>query len=387
MSRRPYVLLSCAVSVDGYLDDAAAGRLVLSGEADADRVDGVRSGVDAILVGAATIRRDNPRLLVRSQARRADRAARGLPPDPAKVTLTVSGDLDPRADFFTRGDAEKIVYCAAPAAAAARARLAGVATVVEVGARADLPEMLTDLAKRRMRRLMVEGGADILRQFLGAGLADELQLAVAPFFVGDPAAPRFGGPGVYPNDAANPMTLAETQRLGGVVLLRYLLGPPGAEHRWLREAIELSRRSPVSARAYSVGAVIVDADGEVVATGYSREDEGSDHAEEVALRKAAGVGAWGARGAPGAPGAARRRAGATLYSSLEPCSVRASRPRSCTELILAAGIGRVVFAWREPELFADCQGAEKLSAAGVTVVEVPELADAARAVNTHLFEG
>jgi len=377
MTGRPYVLLSCAVSVDGYLDDTAAARLVLSGEADADRVDGVRAGVDAILVGAATIRRDNPRLLVRSRARRADRAARGLPPDPAKVTLTASGDLDPRADFFTLGDAEKIVYCAAPAAAAARARLSGVATIVEVGGRADLPAVLADLAKRRVRRLMVEGGADILRQFLAAGLADELQLAVAPFFVGDPAAPRFGGAAVPANDAANRMTLAESRRLGDVVLLRYLLGPASVDRRWLREAIELSRRSPVSARAYSVGAVIVDADGEIVATGFSRERDARDHAEEAALRTAAAANTT--------PDAARRLAGATLYSSLEPCSVRASRPRSCTELILAAGIRRVVFAWREPALFADCQGAEKLSAAGVTVVEVPELADEVRGVNAHLF--
>ena len=377
MTGRPYVLLSCAVSVDGYLDDTAAARLVLSGEADADRVDGVRAGVDAILVGAATIRRDNPRLLVRSRARRADRAARGLPPDPAKVTLTASGDLDPRADFFTLGDAEKIVYCAAPAAAAARARLSGVATIVEVGGRADLPAVLADLAKRRVRRLMVEGGADILRQFLAAGLADELQLAVAPFFVGDPAAPRFGGAAVPANDAANRMTLAESRRLGDVVLLRYLLGPAGADRRWLREAIELSRRSPVSARAYSVGAVIVDADGEIVATGFSRERDARDHAEEAALRTAAAANTT--------PDAARRLAGATLYSSLEPCSVRVSRPRSCTELVLAAGIRRVVFAWREPALFADCQGAEKLSAAGVTVVEVPELADEVRGVNAHLF--
>ena len=76
MTGLPYVLLSCAVSADGYLDDAAPARLVLSSAADADRVDGVRAGVDAILVGAGTVRRDNPRLLVRARpaARRAPRA-------------------------------------------------------------------------------------------------------------------------------------------------------------------------------------------------------------------------------------------------------------------------------------------------------------------------
>ena len=77
---------------------------------------------------------------------------------------------------------------------------------------------------------------------------------------------------------------------------------------------------------------------------------------------------------------------ATMYTTLEPCSMRSSRPRSCTELIIAAGIGRVVLAWREPPLFvADCQGAELLAAAGVMVTELPELAEAARAPNAHLL--
>ena len=83
-----------------------------------------------------------------------------------------------------------------------------------------------------------------------------------------------------------------------------------------------------------------------------------------------------------------RLPGATIYSTLEPCSQRKSRPLSCTQLILAAGIGRVVIAWREPSLFvADCQGAELLEAAGVTVVEMPELGERAREANRHLDLG
>src|SRR5882757_5765815 len=85
----PYVLLSCAMSVDGYIDDATPERLLLSNAADFDRVDGERAASDAIVVGANTIRRENPRLLVRSPARRRERAAAGRPPSPAKVTLTV----------------------------------------------------------------------------------------------------------------------------------------------------------------------------------------------------------------------------------------------------------------------------------------------------------
>jgi pyrimidine deaminase RibD-like protein len=75
---------------------------------------------------------------------------------------------------------------------------------------------------------------------------------------------------------------------------------------------------------------------------------------------------------------------ATLYSSLVPCGARASRPVTCVQHIVAAGIPRVVFAWREPRLFTDGEGAEQLRAAGVAVTEVPALAERARAVNAHL---
>jgi diaminohydroxyphosphoribosylaminopyrimidine deaminase/5-amino-6-(5-phosphoribosylamino)uracil reductase len=143
-----------------------------------------------------------------------------------------------------------------------------------------------------------------------------------------------------------------------------------ADLRWLREAIELSRRCPPSETAFSVGAVLVDDAGQVIATGYSRELDPNDHAEEVALARAADD---------------PRLARATLYSSLEPCLSRASRPRSCTELILAAGIPRVVIAWLEPPLFTSGGGATRLRSAGVTVDEIPWLAELARMANAHLL--
>lgn len=225
MSRRPYVLLSCAMSIDGYLDDTTAARLLLSNDADFDRVDAVRAECDAILVGANTIRKDNPRLLVRSQARRDARIARGLRASPTKVTLTSQGDLDPDAQFFRAGDIEKIVYCATPAWDKAQERLASVATVVDAGNPADPRRVVEDLASRGIQRLMIEGGGTIHTQFLTAGLADELHLVIAPFFVGDSTAPRFVNDGSYPWNPSNRARLVETRQLGDVVLLRYALSP------------------------------------------------------------------------------------------------------------------------------------------------------------------
>ena len=92
------------MSLDGYLDDASDQRLLLSNDADFDRVDEVRAGSDAILVGAATVRNDDPRLLVRCPTRIARRRAAGLPAQPLKVTVTGRAKLDPEARFFTAGD-------------------------------------------------------------------------------------------------------------------------------------------------------------------------------------------------------------------------------------------------------------------------------------------
>jgi 5-amino-6-(5-phosphoribosylamino)uracil reductase len=211
------------MSLDGYLDDAGPDRLLLSNDADFDRVDEVRATCDAILVGAATIRADNPRLLVRSAERRAARQARGLPASPVKVTVTSQGALDPAAQFFTAGDVEKLVYCATPAVSAVRRRLGAVATVTDGGDPVDVAVIGADLARRGVRRLMVEGGGTMHTQFLTAGLVDELQLVVAPFFVGDSRAPSFVGDGKFPWGPTHRAVLASVRQIGDVVLLRYAM--------------------------------------------------------------------------------------------------------------------------------------------------------------------
>lgn len=212
------------MSLDGYIDDASPERLVLSNDEDLDRVDAVRASCDAIMVGAGTIRADNPRLLVNSAVRRAQRRKAGRPGNPTKVTIT-TGDLDPEALFLTMGGiSDKLVYCTSPAFLRVHERVGHLATVVDGGDPVKLTWVLRDLAARGVRRLMVEGGSQVLTQVLTGGLADELQVVVAPFFVGDPAAPRFVGAGRFPFDRAHPMVLADVRTMGDRVLLHYQLG-------------------------------------------------------------------------------------------------------------------------------------------------------------------
>ncbi|MEV0177528.1 dihydrofolate reductase family protein [Streptomyces sp. NPDC050803] len=372
---KPYVLLSAAVSLDGYLDDTGPERLLLSSPADFDRVDEVRASVDAILVGAGTIRADNPRLLVNSPERRAARVAAGRPEYPLKVTVSGTGELDPAVRFWHTGG-EKVVYTTEKGAERARA-LGLAADVVPLGGPdLDWRLLLADLYARGVRRLMVEGGGRIHTQLLQQGLADELQLVLAPLFVGDPAAPRLFGPGGYQSGR---LRLVETRQIQDVVLMRYLPTAPGtggsasaADHHWLRLACELAELCPPSETAFSVGAVVVAADGTELARGHSREgDDPVVHAEEAALAKI--------------DAADPRLVSATVYSSLEPCARRASRPAACSRLILDAGVRRVVTAWREPDTFvAGADGSGVLAAAGVDVVVLPEYEGFAKAPNRHL---
>ena len=223
MADRPYTLLSCSMSIDGFIDGATESRLLLSNDQDFDRVDQVRAGVDAILVGATTIRNDNPRLQVRDPGRRRARVDRGLAEQPIKVTITRRGRLDTSARFFADDGSDKLVYASGPVAEDLSRRLGRVSEIVPAGDPVRMAEVTGDLHARGVRRLMVEGGGAVHTQFLADDLVDELQLVVAPFFVGESGARRFVGEGRFPWNPARRARLAETRQLGDVVLLRYAL--------------------------------------------------------------------------------------------------------------------------------------------------------------------
>src|SRR5699024_9715911 len=146
------------------------------------------------------------------------------------------------------------------------------------------------------------------------------------------------------------------------------------DRRFLSRAVELASRCEPSDSAFSVGAIIVAHDGTVLGSGWSRRHDPHEHAEEATLDAVVDE-------------ARHRLVDATIYTSLEPCSRRASRPVTCTEHVIQAGIPRIVFAWSEPDTFVEGAGAQILRSAGREVVQIDDLADAARAPNRHLTGG
>jgi riboflavin-specific deaminase-like protein len=220
---RPYVLLSVAQSIDGYIDDTTPQRLVLSSPEDLDRVDEVREGVDAIMIGAVTLRRDNPTLRVKSPERVAARVARGEPPQLLRAIVTRSGNI-PRDLRLWGSSGPKVVYVHEAAAADAAKTLDGLADVVPLDPGAGFGPILDDLGQRGIHHLMVEGGEQVHTQFLAEDLADELHVTIGGFFVADPAAPRFVTQGVkLPHSPDRRMHLAQVSMAGETAVLRYLV--------------------------------------------------------------------------------------------------------------------------------------------------------------------
>ncbi|MFE3190657.1 RibD family protein [Nocardia sp. NPDC059240] len=220
---RPYVVLSVAVSLDGYIDDTIPERLYLSNDRDFDGVDALRAECDAILIGAETVRRDNPRLWLRSDERRAARVASGKPANLLKVTVTRSGDLDPAARMFHHHiEAGKpLVYTTIEGAEKIGDQLSEVAQVVAVTEPEFWQGVLADLGRRGIERLIVEGGTHIHTAFLSEGLADELRYAVAPLLIGQADAPRFVSPALFPGGTRRRLEFVDATVLDDVVVLRY----------------------------------------------------------------------------------------------------------------------------------------------------------------------
>lgn len=367
------VILSAAISLDGCLDDTTPERLVLSGEEDWREVRALRAGCDAILVGAETLRKDNPALVTKDSDLIVRRRQAGMPDDPLKVVVSSNGDLDPELRFFTAGSGGKIVIVPHSASPDVERRFHGIAVVMRSALDILTAQgIATMLESSGVRSLMVEGGCRTLTMFLSEGVFDEFRLAVAPFFVGDPSAPRLVGAAEYINNKDDRMVLRSARRVGDMAVMSYSRNAVNAVDRdMIRKAIELSRLSPKSDTAYSVGAVIVTTDG-MVFTGYSRETAPSNHAEEEAIIKAEAANA--------------RLAGATIYSSMEPCSTRKSKPRSCSELIINHGFARVVFAAYEPDAFVHCEGKDMISTAGIRVDVASDLSGEALEANRHIFD-
>jgi len=219
---RPFVFLNVAMSADGKIDSFERRGATLSSARDKDRVDRLRASADAVMVGGRTLLDEDPRLTVKSADLRAERQARGLPPNPVKVGIVSRADLRPDSEFLNSGPARVLLFTTAQTLAAQVEILQACgAEVFLLGKRrVDLVAALSMLKELGLERLMVEGGATLNFELLRMGLVDEITVYLAPLVLGGENAPTLaGGPGLVRFDAL-PLSLvsAEAWDDGGVLL-------------------------------------------------------------------------------------------------------------------------------------------------------------------------
>ena len=190
----PYVTVKLAQSLDAKIAAHEGTRTQISGEASQKYVHKLRAEYDAVLIGAGTMRTDHPLLTVRH--------VRGRNPVRVIVDTTLRAGY---RDTFLSADASTIIYTSKatlknPKVIALLKRGAGIVAAPLRGSRIDLDFVLRDLGGRGIASVLVEGGREIATEFLAQRRANELQLIVAPLFLGDgvealgPAALKAGSP-------------------------------------------------------------------------------------------------------------------------------------------------------------------------------------------------
>ncbi len=355
------VTLSVATSADGYMDDMTSDRLVLSTPEDWEEVYMLRAEADAIIIGAGTLRRDNPTLTLKRQELIDWRLSKNRAPEPARVVICGSGAISADLRIFSKGQGRIIIFSNIE-----RPELQGAEVIVTPYI--DAAYVVTILEKMGIVNLYVEGGARTLNLFMDQGIVDKLRVARnRNIVVGDPTAPKFtpadwivSSPGVCEN-------------IGGMDVQTFEVSDSDElrDEEYMERAIAVSRSAEPSPSCYRVGAVIVTQSGDIF-EGYTLETSPTHHAEQAAIFKAMEAGA--------------DMRGATIYSSMEPCSERSSEPVPCSQLIIEHGFSRAVFAMYEPIHFVNCEGAYNMRSSGVEVKYMPKYAKKVRKINAHVLE-
>jgi len=214
---RPVVHLKFACSLDGALDDAQAERKTFSTEADSAEVQKLRAYSDAILIGAETLRKDNPVLDLKKPDLISERASKGRPGEPARIVVTASGVIPAASKLFQDGSGARIIFSGRRGIEKLRLQRLPAELIEAPGERIELSWMLEELHRRGIGVLLVEGGAGLLSEFYNAGLFDFIRTAVAPEFIRGENVPRWqAGPA--------PLQLLRAQNLGGMTVLEYSKG-------------------------------------------------------------------------------------------------------------------------------------------------------------------
>jgi 2,5-diamino-6-(ribosylamino)-4(3H)-pyrimidinone 5'-phosphate reductase len=221
---RPFVFINVAMTADGKIDTFKRRGAAISSPRDKERVDQLRAGADAVMVGGRTLLNEDPRLTVKSEALRDERVAGGLSPNPMKVGVVTEAKIKPDSQFLNAGPADIVIFTTRRTSKRYLSLLTSrhVDVYVDDAERVNLQRALATLKDLGIERLMVEGGSTLNFELMRLGLVDEVTACIAPMVFGGESAPTMaGGPGLERSQAIL-LELIEVEHWeDGGVLLKY----------------------------------------------------------------------------------------------------------------------------------------------------------------------
>ena len=227
---RPYVVVNVAMSADGKLSTKERRQVKISGMQDFNRVDRLKAGSDAVMVGIGTVLADDPSLTVKGEECRQHRLDRGAGEHPIRIVVDSRARIPLSAAILNKGPGQRIVAVAERADKKRIAALNGKADVIVAGKKeVDLAALMNELGTLGIQRIMVEGGGELIAGLIRAGLVDEIYTFVGNLIIGGRTAPTpADGEGFLTEQEFPRLTLIETRRIESGVLLHWKVEYPEA---------------------------------------------------------------------------------------------------------------------------------------------------------------
>jgi 2,5-diamino-6-(ribosylamino)-4(3H)-pyrimidinone 5'-phosphate reductase len=222
---RPCIVVNVAMSADGKLSTRERRQVKISGKEDFVRVDRLKAGSDAVMVGIGTVLADDPSLTVKDAGLRDERRSRGKDEHPVRVVIDSAARIPLTASVLTKGSGRRVVAVSGRAKKEKIAQLREIATVIIAGEdEVDLKKVMDELGSMGIQRLMVEGGGTLIAALVQAGLVDEIYSFVGNIIIGGKDAPTLAdGVGSVNESEFTRLALVGASRIEDGILLHWIV--------------------------------------------------------------------------------------------------------------------------------------------------------------------
>ncbi|MGA2917152.1 2,5-diamino-6-(ribosylamino)-4(3H)-pyrimidinone 5'-phosphate reductase [Methanoregula sp.] len=225
---RPHIIVNVAMSADGKLSTRERRQVKISGIQDFNRVDRLKAGSDAVMVGIGTVLADDPSLTVKAEECRNNRIKRGADEHPIRIVVDSRARISPDAAIFRKGTGKRVIAVSRKADPKKLEHLKKLATVIIAGdEEVDLPQLMEELGTMGIQRIMVEGGGTLIAGLIAADLVDEIYSYIGNIIIGGKDAPTLtDGEGFLHESQFCRLTLLEARKIETGMLLHWSVDHP-----------------------------------------------------------------------------------------------------------------------------------------------------------------